>query len=80
MIKNMVMVPLSGPTAANILENGVKANSTVKAYTSKKVKSAKEFGKWVRGLNGSKPRRHQLMELSSESPSITNSIPYFLLL
>ena len=67
MIKNMVMELLSGPTVANISANGVKASNTGKVYTSKKVKSGKESGKWVRELNGSRPLLLQLMAHSSES-------------
>lgn len=54
MTRNMDMVPSNGLTEESILVNGAKANNTAKASISKRVRRDKEFGKWVRGLNGSK--------------------------
>ena len=67
MIRSMDMERLSGLTAVNTSVNGAKANSTAKVSISRKAKSGKEFGRWVRGLSGSSLQRHQLMGRNSEN-------------
>lgn len=50
--KNMEREHLNGQMVVNIQENGIKANSTVKAPILKKEKGDKAFGKWAKELNG----------------------------